>query len=94
MRLGARCHEKVGIRKRHQTPGRNLEVEGKSITPPQVLSWSASGACAQKGTRLARGSQKRIGLGLQEEGRHATSTPTGLDREQRLKEGLEEVSGI
>jgi len=28
------------------------------------------------------------------EGRHATSTPTGSDREQRLKEGLEEVSGI
>jgi hypothetical protein len=28
------------------------------------------------------------------EGRHTTSTPTGSDREQRLKEGLEEVSGI
>jgi hypothetical protein len=28
------------------------------------------------------------------EGRHATSTPTGSDKEQRLKEGLEEVSGI
>ncbi len=28
------------------------------------------------------------------EGRHATSTPTGSDREQRLKEGLEEVLGI
>ncbi len=28
------------------------------------------------------------------EGRHATSTPTGSDREQRLREGLEEVSGI
>jgi hypothetical protein len=28
------------------------------------------------------------------EGRHNTSTPTGSDREQRLKEGLEEVSGI
>jgi hypothetical protein len=66
---------------------RNLEAEGKSITPPQVLSWFASEACAQKGTRPARGSQKRIGLGLQEvpkrEG-HATSTPTGSDREQRL----------
>ncbi len=29
-----------------------------------------------------------------QEERHATSTPTGSDREQRLKEGLEEVSGI
>ena len=28
------------------------------------------------------------------EGRHATSTPTGSDREQRLKEGPEEISGI
>ncbi len=28
------------------------------------------------------------------EGRHATSTPTSSDKEQRLKEGLEEVSGI
>ncbi len=28
------------------------------------------------------------------EGRHTTSTPAGSDREQRLKEGLEEVSGI
>ncbi len=28
------------------------------------------------------------------EGRHTTSTPTGSDRDQRLKEGLEEVSGI
>jgi hypothetical protein len=28
------------------------------------------------------------------EGKHTTSTPTGSDREQRLKEGLEEVSGI
>jgi hypothetical protein len=28
------------------------------------------------------------------EGRHATSTPTGSDKEQKLKEGLEEVSGI
>jgi hypothetical protein len=28
------------------------------------------------------------------EGRYATSTPTCSDREQRLKEGLEEVSGI
>ncbi len=28
------------------------------------------------------------------EGRHATSTPTGSDREQRLKEGPEEICGI
>ncbi len=28
------------------------------------------------------------------EGRHATSIPTGSDREQRLKEGPEEISGI
>jgi hypothetical protein len=28
------------------------------------------------------------------EGRHTTSKPTGSDREQRLREGLEEVSGI
>jgi hypothetical protein len=28
------------------------------------------------------------------EGRHATSTPTGSDREQRLKMGPEEISGI
>jgi hypothetical protein len=28
------------------------------------------------------------------EGRHATSTPTGSNREQRLKEGPEEISGI
>jgi hypothetical protein len=28
------------------------------------------------------------------EGRHTTSTPTGSDREQRLKEEFEEVSGI
>jgi hypothetical protein len=28
------------------------------------------------------------------EGRHTTSTPTGSDREQRLKEGLEGISGI
>ncbi len=28
------------------------------------------------------------------EGRHATSTPAGSDREQRLKEGPEEISGI
>jgi hypothetical protein len=29
-----------------------------------------------------------------QEGRHTTSTPTGSDRVQRLKKGLEEVSGI
>jgi hypothetical protein len=35
----------------------------------------------------------RSSKGIQE-GRHATSTPTGSDREQRLKEGPEEISGI
>jgi hypothetical protein len=29
-----------------------------------------------------------------QEGRHATSTPAGSDREQRLREGPEEISGI
>ncbi len=29
-----------------------------------------------------------------QEGRHTTSTPAGSDREQRLKEGPEEISGI
>jgi hypothetical protein len=35
----------------------------------------------------------RSSKGVQE-GRHATSTPAGSDREQRLKEGPEEISGI
>ncbi len=35
----------------------------------------------------------RPSKGIQE-GRHATSTPVGSDREQRLKEGPEEISGI
>jgi hypothetical protein len=43
-------------------PGWSLEAEGKQKTPLQVLSWSASGACARKGTMLVRGSQKRTGL--------------------------------
>jgi hypothetical protein len=35
----------------------------------------------------------RPSRGIQE-GRHATSTPAGSDREQRLREGPEEISGI
>ncbi len=35
----------------------------------------------------------RSSKGIQE-GRHVTSTPAGSDREQRLREGPEEISGI
>jgi hypothetical protein len=37
-RLGARCREKVGRRRRHQTPEWNLEAEGKPTIPPQAPS--------------------------------------------------------
>ncbi len=43
-------------------PGWSLEAEEKQKTLLQALSWSASGACAQKGMMLVRGSQKRTGL--------------------------------
>ena len=45
------------------------------------------------GTGEAEEDRPRSSKGIRE-GRHATSTPKGSDREQRLKEGPEEISGI
>jgi hypothetical protein len=51
-------------RPKEKAPDARVEPRdrGKQKTPLQALSWSASGACAQKGMTLVRGSQKMTGL--------------------------------
>ena len=52
---------------------------------PQDRGGAAPGEAEEERPRSSRSTR---------EGRHTTSTPTGSDRELRLKEGFEEVSGI
>jgi hypothetical protein len=97
MRPGARYPEKDTREGRPWTPGRSRWSRKKPTFPRRAVSKSASAARAQEGAVPMRGepedNRPRSSQSTRE-GRHTTSTPTGSDREQRLKEGLEEVSGI
>ncbi len=99
-----RDHEAWGQVSREGRPkGRTLDARLEPRDPEEAEPPTSGGQQVRFGS--SRSERNGVDAGEPEEdrprssrstreGRHATSTPTGSDREERLREGLEEVSGI